>query len=212
MGGLVLYAYLGLGEQDPAPACAVTLGSPIRFPRMASQLSHTLGSVLMHLPLPDLIPQRLALGALWHTIGRTKALEVGMNPANIDHRLVAKALRRSLSDGSRAKLKQMSQWSANGTFASIDRQIDYRANMCRIRIPFLIVAGECDQLAPPENVALAYDLLGSQIKQFRVLSEKNHFSADYGHVDLVLGRSAPDEMFPLVEEFVGRILGAEVSQ
>jgi predicted alpha/beta hydrolase len=209
MGGVVIYAYLGLRQEEPEPACAVTLGSPIRFPRMANQLSHTVGSFLLHLPVVDRIPQRLALGALWHTIGRTRALEVGMNPKNIDHRLVARALRRSLSNGSRAKLKQMSHWSSRGTFASEDGRIDYRANMCRVTTPFLIVAGADDRLATPEIASLAHDLLASPRKELLVLGEQNHFSADYGHVDLVFGRRAPDEVFPVIAKWMSTTLAAE---
>ena len=95
-----------------------------------------------------------------------------------------------------------------GAFASSDGSIDYRQNLRHVHTPVLAVAGACDRLAPPENVAIAHDLLASARKRLVVLGKAQHFSADYGHVDSVFGRQAPDEVYPLIADWVGDTLAA----
>ena len=208
MGGMLLYAHLGLARDDSVVAAGVTLGSPIGFPGMASQLARGLGQLLLALPGPQRVPQRAALGALWHLVGWTRALQVGMNPENVDRRLVGRALRRSICNVSRAKLQQLSQWSLRGEFASVDRATDYRANLRHVHTPMLMVAGACDRLASPSHVAIAEGLLAARRKRVVVAGREQHFSADYGHVDLVFGRRATDEIYPLIADWIGDTLAA----
>jgi len=211
MGGMVIYAYLGLARDGGMLAGAVTLASPVGFPRMASQLMRQLGGLLLALPFPESIPQRAVLGVLWQLVGRTRALEVGMNPDNVDRAVVGKALRRSICNVPRAKLLQLSRWSLHGGFASNDDSIDYRQNLRHVRTPMLTVAGACDRFASPENVGIAYDLLASTRKRLVVLGKAQHFSTDYGHVDTIFGRRAADEVYPLVADWIGDTLAARAA-
>lgn len=208
MGGMVIYAYLGLARDEGLLAAAVTLAAPVSFPPMASQLTRQLGELLLALPFPERIPQRAVLGVLWHLVGRTRALDIGMNPNNVDRALVGVALRRSICNVPRAKLRQLSAWALRGAFASCDGTIDYRQNLRHVHTPVLAVAGACDRLAPPENVGIAHDLLASARKRLVVLGRAQHFSTDYGHVDSVFGRQAPDEVYPQIADWVGDTLAA----
>ncbi|MEE8311117.1 MAG: alpha/beta fold hydrolase [Candidatus Binatia bacterium] len=209
MGGMVMYAYLGLARDDAVPAAAVSLATPIGFPRVASDLAHGLGKLLLSIPISARVPQRPVIGALWHLVGWTRALEVGMNPDNIDRHTVGTALRKSMSNVSREKLLQLAHWSATGTFSSVDGTVDYRRNLARIRTPMLVVAGANDRLAPPEIAGTGYDQIASPIKRMVVLGRSEGFDADYGHVDIIFGRQAPAEVFPLIAEWARETL-AEV--
>jgi pimeloyl-ACP methyl ester carboxylesterase len=209
MGGVLMYAYLGTETIGLSPTAAVALATPVQFPRTAYDLVHSIGSALLSVPFPGRVPQRAALGVLWHLVGWSRALEIGMNPDNVDRAVVGAALRRSLSNGSRAELQQLSEWSNTGTFTSVDGAIDYRANLRRVTIPSLVVAGPRDRLAPPEAAERGYELLASPKKRFVVLDRESSFSADYGHVDIVFGRRAPDEVFPLIADWAADSLVAE---
>jgi pimeloyl-ACP methyl ester carboxylesterase len=204
MGGMVLYAALG---QEPAlqesVSGLVTLATPVAFPAVTSQLMRGLGELLLVLPVPERLPQHGVLTALWSAVGWAPRLaEVGMNPANVDHRAFGEALRRSICNVPRSLLRQLAQWSLSGEFASWDRRVDYRANLGRIRVPALIVAGAADQLAAPTMVRFAYDHISSAQKRYREFAVSRGDSADYGHVDLVFGRRAPEEVFPVIGEWI----------
>ncbi len=205
MGGMVMYAALG---QNPlvqeSIAGLVTLASPVGFPAVDSLLMRGLGTLFLALPLPDRLPQRGALVALWSMIGWAApgAMEVGMNPENIDRQAFGRALRRSICNVPRSMVRQLAEWSLSGEFRSCNRSVDYRANLSRITTPLLVIAGAADRLASPAMVRPAHERVGSARKEYREFAVHCGDSADYGHVDLIFGRRAPEEVFPVVSAWI----------
>jgi pimeloyl-ACP methyl ester carboxylesterase len=99
----------------------------------------------------------------------------------------------------RNEMLQYSDWLEHDAFRSIDQRRDYRAGLSRIVTPTLFIAGNKDLLAPPPAVKDAHDAVGSAEKRFVIASRGQAFQAHYGHLDLVLGRTAPKEIVPLIE-------------
>jgi predicted alpha/beta hydrolase len=204
MGGMVLYAALGCRPRVAEQVAAgITIASPVVFPSVSSSLLARIGPLLLGVPFGDTVPQRWALGALWHLVGRSQTIEIGMNPANVDHREVGRALRRSLSDVSRLKLRQLARWAVGGEFTSADGSVDYRAALARIRTPLLLVAGTMDRLATPVAVQRALEYLPPQCASYAEFGRPTGHAVDYGHVDLILGRAAIDEVFPALAGWLG---------
>ena len=79
--------------------------------------------------------------------------------------------------------------------------MDYAALLSRVGVPTLHVAGAQDLLAPPEAVEHAKTLLGGPC-EILVAGRVSGFGDDYGHGDLVLGRRAPDELYPRIIAFL----------
>jgi predicted alpha/beta hydrolase len=198
MGGMVLYAYLGTRPRAPVRA-GVTIASPVRFPG-SSGLLHRIGEAMLNIPLGDVVRQRLVLGALWWVLSPTSGIEVGMNAANVDRAEVGRALRLSISNVSRFKLQQLSRWSLEGKFASVDGRVDYLDALAGVATPLLVVAGSGDRLATPAAVRTALDRLPSAT--YQEFGRAHGHVVDYGHVDLILGRAAPTEVFPVVAEWL----------
>jgi predicted alpha/beta hydrolase len=198
MGGLVLYACLGTRPDVAAlVAAGVTVGSPVRFPVMHRSLAARVGQVVLHVPIGDMVPQRLIIGVLWHLVG-TSNLALGMNPGNIDRHAVGQALRRAMSDVSRHKLQQLARWALEGDFASADRAIDYRTALANVTTPLLVTAGSGDQIATPDAVRLALEHLPRGVGEYAEFGRAHGHGVDFGHVDLILGRAAPIEVFPAI--------------
>lgn len=211
MGGILMYAALGsdLALRESI-AGLVTLGSPVAFPAVASPLLRGLGQLLLAVPVPLYLPQRGALVALWSMFSWTPgALDVGMNPANVDLYAFGQALRRCMSNVPRRVLRQLADWSLSGELRSCDHRIDYRANLSRITTPALIIAGTADRLAAPAIVRVAYDRIASAEKQYREFGISSGDSADYGHVDLIFGRRAPEEVFPAITTWIAGLSEGE---
>lgn len=201
MGGMLLYAHL-VRSGDPRVRAAVTIASPVEFPAASNALIGRLGELLLDLPFGETVPQRWALGALWIVLSRTTALDVGMNPDNVDRRIVGRALPASLADVSRAKLRQLASWSQRGVFRSVDDAIDYRAGLAGVRVPLFLAAGAMDRLATPAAVQRALDFLPPTTTTYREFGRAHGHALDYGHVDLVLGRHAPSEVFPEIARWL----------
>ena len=213
MGGMLLYAYCGqVAPEVGAVRGGVTIATPVVFPMTASRLLSEIGMFLLRVPFSETIHQRWALGALWTVLGSSSVLAVGMNPDNVDRPTVGRALRLSLENVPRAKLQQLATWAHEGVFASVDGRIDYRARLSRIDVPLLAIAGAADRLAPPEGVALALEGMAPSRVQFLELSRARGFTADYGHVDLILGRNAPDEVFSRIASWITEVLDGSGTQ
>jgi hypothetical protein len=73
--------------------------------------------------------------------------------------------------------------------------VDYRALVRGCRQAALFVSAERDGLAPPQVVEAGWrEWCGPK----RLWSA----GADFGHTDLLLGRGAPETVFPVVREFL----------
>ena len=63
-------------------------------------------------------------------------------------------------------------------------------------------AGYHEVLAEAEAVRAAVDRIRSSDVRYREMGNRFGDSADYGHADLLVGRNAPEEVFPLVLDFI----------
>ena len=160
---------------------------------------------MLGIPLGDVVRQRFVLGALWWLLAPTSGIEIGMNTGNIDRGDVGRALRLSLTNVSRFKLQQMSRWASEGTFASVDGDVDYLDALRGVTTPLLVTAGAGDRVARPAAVRLACEQLPPGSATYREFGLSNGDRVDYGHVDLILGRAAPAEVFPLVATWLAEI-------
>jgi len=82
-------------------------------------------------------------------------------------------------------------------------ELTQEQHWAKIKIPLLLAAGAKDWApAPTASVRYAFYHAASTEKEFVILSKASGFRADYGHGDLVVGRHAAEEVFPLVEKFL----------
>ena len=100
-------------------------------------------------------------------------------------------------------LAQFLKWARTDVFVSEDGKVDYRGGLASAKQPALFIAGERDLLAPPESVRPGFELWGGE-KEF--IEAKS-----YGHSDLIFGRNAPEEVFPLVSDWLLKRSSAKAS-
>ncbi|HEX8703178.1 MAG TPA: alpha/beta fold hydrolase [Myxococcaceae bacterium] len=197
-GGLALYAHLARNPQAPVRA-AVALGSPFTF-AVQPGLRHFIKRVEPLLKLKS-IPTRRVTNIAFLGAPPGPMTRYMMLASNMDTEVVKRAMANVPADVAGGVGRQFARWITTNTFTSYDGSFDYRAPLSGVRAPFLLLAGSRDLLAPPMSVARAKEHLGGPVKL--VIAGKAHgFDEDYGHADLVLGRRAPHEIFPLVETFL----------
>jgi poly(3-hydroxyalkanoate) synthetase len=107
-----------------------------------------------------------------------------------------------IANFSRVELLQYSDWIMEDVFRSVDKRRDYRAELGRITVPSLFLAGPRDVLSPPDAVKDTHDAVGSAHKQFVLLSRAQGQRVNYGHFDLVVGKEAPREVYPVVSAWL----------
>jgi len=97
-------------------------------------------------------------------------------------------------------LMQFAGWmKLNGFFSN--EGYNYKTNMGKITVPFCFFTGESDFFAPYEGVRNVFEAISSKDKRHIHFSKRNG-TQDYGHGDIVLGKSAPMEVFPQVLKWI----------
>jgi pimeloyl-ACP methyl ester carboxylesterase len=130
---------------------------------------------------------------LWHP----ELAEVVLSSRNMSRPIYRRFMANGVENLQPGVLDQFATFVAENSFRSVDGATDYRALLPLARQPAIFISAERDGLAPPAVVRDAFDLWGGP---------KTYWGAEhgYGHVDLLLGRGAPDYVFPVVHGFLLR--------
>lgn len=199
MGGLLLYGYLEKKRSRSGIGALVTIGTPVTFNdskqepmKMLLKLedSPTWKKILLYLDSP--LVKRLL-------IPRISAVEKFFyNPENIDQEVEKRFLETALAPVNPGVLDHMITMIRKGEFVSATGNHSYRKNLAKIRVPVLIIGGEKDPLAPPQVLRATYRELKSRDRTRRIFGSRPKDSVAYGHYDLILGKKAKEEVFPLI--------------
>lgn len=202
MGGMLAYPILKTTDPDIIRS-ATTLGSPAMVlasdPVMDRLLPFT--PLLKVLPV---LPQATFSRLLFPVAGIAMRLmdPIVWNSKNMDARTVRTMAAIGVDDMPSSLLFQYQVWYREKDFHNHYETLSYQENFHRITAPVLFIAGAGDTMTPVRDIRFIYERVSSQKKRLLVVGEASGFSTDYGHVDLVLGRRAPDEVFPRILEWI----------
>lgn len=191
MGGLVGALTPASGSLD----ALVTLGSPLLPgpPRL-----HRLGRRLI---APARAAHRRGLPfagrrwgqTLWHLrrgldSERLPAPVRLWAPGELDEEALGALLKGSFAEDSHAVFADLLELLESGGERA--GRVDVKARLGELRVPLLAVAGGRDDLAPPAGVRPLFERAGSRERHWLELGP-GPSSAALGHIDLVVGDSAP---------------------
>jgi polyhydroxyalkanoate synthase len=202
LGGLISYAAApSLAEHVAGIA---TLGSPYHFTRGSRFLS-MFGSFMLavdrRLPLGDALPFKDAgeLMRLARVFIESPLFPLpirGHAPGAIEPRVLGQHMSLAMDRGSVAVMRNLflraAQARASGHRLGV--LYGFAADFEALELPLLVIAGSEDGLAPPEAVRPAYERSNSPDKTYRVFPN--------GHIDIVVGRDAPQTIWPLITDWM----------
>ncbi|MBV70686.1 MAG: hypothetical protein CMH52_04985 [Myxococcales bacterium] len=202
MGGMIGYAYL-IRHGGNRVASLSAIGSP-SFSRLGNAfLDKILGlrTLVRHIKrLPyegtgsAMIP---FIPVFKETFGRLFG-----NPRNLRSRDLAKIIRMLPSDLPTTLIMQFADWYEGDGFATNEGGYSYIEGLERITTPTQLIVGDDDKLAPPDDIQFIYDQIKSEQKRIKILGQATGCRFDYGHVDPVLGKWAPEEVWPLFDDWI----------
>lgn len=211
MGGMLFYS---IGVDGPAELRSITtVGAPLisqlvlgaREKRLL-QLASSLTPAANLTPTSQRrVPLRRMAGAAGRFVPLSARLADGMllNAENCDPQVVGRMAREAIDD---IPLKLISEITTQmRAFNNPSGPYAYEARMAGIRAPVMAVGGAADRIAPQASVAAAVSRLTSPDVRFREMGIRHGDRADYGHVDLLVGRNAPDEVYPLLLDFLEEV-------
>jgi pimeloyl-ACP methyl ester carboxylesterase len=212
MGGLIACAMAG---RTPRPfAGIVTVGTPYRFGKGSASMAFLMrladlaASAGILRAGPGGFPVR-AIGAFmqWYRFAwDTAALPIPIrpwHPGSFEKPALVEYLKRSFDSATVGTLLQMARLAMRGEFVSLDGRENYSTAIESLDVPLLVIAGDHDLLAPPAAVRPLYDRSHSRDRSYRVFP--------LGHADLLLGRDAPGSVWPCIDGWIARRIGASAS-
>lgn len=203
MGGLVMYGYL-VSENPKNIKKFVAIGSMVNVKQPPNPV---LALVAAQKPVTDaslLINTTVAYQLRNLTLGAFKLPweELFYNKENMDDITAIQMFRIAIDDTAPGVIAQLSEIIKNGDFMSVEKGINYTANLPRITTPILLIAGQKDLLGTLETAHYAYEHISSNNKRLEVFSRENGYSADYGHCDLLLGKKSQNEVYPFISRWL----------
>jgi pimeloyl-ACP methyl ester carboxylesterase len=204
VGALACYGYLSSPRRDVEVGSLVSLAGPAHFRRLEKFLSPGMIRLLRFLRHRWLM-RVLAPGSGYL---HPSPLQLIYNPENTEGATQRRAMVNAVASFARNELLQYSEWIREDVFRSIDQRRDYRAELPRITVPTLFLAGARDRFAGPDAVKETHDAFtGAADKEFRICSRAQGLRVNYGHFDLLWGSHAPDEVYPIVAAWLGARVG-----
>ncbi|MFH2004954.1 MAG: alpha/beta fold hydrolase [bacterium] len=203
MGGMLAYAALEHYDQRLFRS-VVTIGSPA-FTAVKHPLVDRLYKLRFLLKVLPWLPSRFfaQLGSLAPQLVGSTLGSIVANPDNMDPKHIRSLLRNAIEDLPASLLEQFAEWYGGPPgFKRHDGLLDYYAQMKRIDVPMLVIAGACDILTPVADLRSVYESIGSKDKSLLIVGREQGFSADYGHIDLILGTAARREVYPHIADWI----------
>lgn len=209
MGGMIAYALL-MGPVQKKIASAVTLASPtmsgVGHPVLDFGLPYR--SLLRFSParVPSGLGARLGapLAPVWNYLLRRPIAELGFHPGSLDADLLSTLMWTAIDDLPASLLREFARWYDTKAMSDRYAMFDFTEHLERITTPVLIIAGGKDELTPARDMQYVYEHVGARDKEFRVIGKEQGFAHDYSHADLVLGKHAPGDIYPLILDWLDR--------
>ncbi|MDB4991288.1 MAG: Polyhydroxyalkanoic acid synthase [Myxococcaceae bacterium] len=203
MGGIIGYAVAGSTMREEV-AGVVSFGSPYRF-GLGSRFLAFVGPLLYAARLTGIfdrnppIPIR-KLGA--HMVKRrwlwdNPLIPIPMRPwtpRSMEPEILAENLSAAFEHTRVAIALGLVGLGSESALKSHDGLNDYGLAFELADKPLLVIAGTRDALAPPASVRPVYDQSRS--------SDKTYREFPLGHIDMLLGRDAPQTVWPLVKTWL----------
>ena len=79
---------------------------------------------------------------------------------------------------------------------------DLWAGLASVTAPVLAFAAEDDPNDPASGCRDLYDALGSQVREFVLLAEREGFEKDYGHIEMIVSKPAAREVWPRIADWL----------
>ena len=151
------------------------------------------------------VPLRALSGAAGWFVPLTSRLADGilLNVANCEPEVISHMAAEGISDIPLQLVVEIMTHMANGHVPH--GPYAYELKLAEVSVPVLALSGNVDRVAPAASVAALVSRLRSSDVRHREMGKKHGDAADYGHGDLLVGRTAPDEVYPLLIDFLDEV-------
>jgi len=197
LGGLLAFPYMQTLNKHDLVQSLITIASPVTTANRPGYFKHTgrLDGFLKVMPrLPYKTLSKFASYFADSILGLKD--QVLFSKENMTREILTTIFRNAVESVPSSLILQIHDWLRHNYFGSRDRKVDYSQGMDMITAPILMIAGTIDTFTPMADMRLAFRKFRKAKKSLLVFGKSRGHRHDYGHVDLILGKNAPKEVFP----------------
>jgi alpha-beta hydrolase superfamily lysophospholipase len=201
MGGLLLYAHLARGGAGIRSGIAV--GSSLDYSAGESGF-HGLLRFRALLSAVPAVPIGLVARAAARFVGHVPTPFERFNvwSSNVDPAVFRAVCERGFHAVPPALMTQLATAMRPGGLRSADGRVAYLEGLPRATTPVLSLAGDRDAQCPPEAARSTLEALGSARREHKTFGTAHGHADHYGHFDLLVGRRAKTEVWPVVDAWL----------
>nr|XP_009617321.1 uncharacterized protein LOC104109675 isoform X2 [Nicotiana tomentosiformis] len=201
----------GLEGREPGLAAVVTLASSLDYTSSKSALK-------LLLPLADpaqvlnvpVIPLRTLLAAAYPLSSRAPYVLAWLNEmisaTDMMHPdSLKKLVQNSFCNIPAKLLLQLATAFQEQGLRDRSGKIYYKDHLHKSSVPVLALAGDLDQICPPEAVYETVKLIPENLVNYKVFGDAD--GPHYAHYDLVGGHMATEQLYPCIVQFLSRYDG-----
>jgi fermentation-respiration switch protein FrsA (DUF1100 family) len=144
------------------------------------------------------------LAPLLHWLLQRPIAELGFHRGNIDAALMRALMLTAIDDLPASLLREFARWYETKAMSDRYAMFDFTEHLERVRAPLLVIAGAKDELTPVRDLEYVYQHAGTRDKELRVIGKEQGYAHDYSHADLVLGKHAPEDVYPVILDWLER--------
>uniref|UniRef100_A0A1J3EN27 AB hydrolase-1 domain-containing protein n=1 Tax=Noccaea caerulescens TaxID=107243 RepID=A0A1J3EN27_NOCCA len=211
MGGILLYAMLskcGFKGMDSGFASVTTIASTLDYSSSGTLLKYILPvkgpAKALKVPVMP-IDTMLAMA---HPLMCRPPYPLSWLTTNIsapqmmDPELIEKLVLNSLCTVPVKLILQLATSVGHGGLRDRTGTFCYKDHIGKTNVPILALAGDWDIICPPDAVYDTVKLIPEHLATFKVLGSPG--GPHYGHQDMISGRTARREIYPLIIRFLQR--------
>ena len=205
MGGMLIEAYISR-KKPSCVASAVALGSPTDFTGMKTHRFRHVVRIEAMLKIIPFNPFQLLIKCFLPILRFAPSLlSMIVSPENIEWWVVRKiSAIGTESVSSSALWLDMARFLSGGKFADPSGR-PYLEGIEESKTPLLAISGAKDIMAPQKAVLSVCETSADDcVRESLILGKQAGIEQDYGHVDLLLGTRAREEVFPIIERWLAR--------
>ena len=204
MGGMVALEYAALNK-DPDLLGIVPVAGPVTFTvGTIRRIGKLINLTKIIRPFTNKVYNRIPAYLLKPFVGYLMNLpELNFlgNPENMNPQQLSTLLTRAVSDLPLSIVPQFKDAMEKKSY-NFKNGMSYFDPIKNISVPILMIAGSADNLVDPYSVIMEYDRIASKDKTLVIAGQANGFRENYGHIDLVVGKYALEEIFTIINKWV----------
>jgi len=202
MGGILVYPFMKLNS-DRMIKSVIAAASPLSADHKPGYLKWTsaIDPIFRIFPLMPYktLAELIRLNSDWlYRWSRPMLYEKD----NMDVETMRIGTRIAIDDVSSGVLLQVHGWLRDRRIKSSDGSIDYSLDPKDLKVPILFITGSTDPFTPHHYFRKAFKKIGSKKKEWMVFGKKYGHATNYGHLDLILGKNAQKEVYPIIANWL----------